>query len=210
VLKKFLSFLAEYNYLPLFKLNKDVLIQSEVKEIIVFSEKDIIEIMKGLKEKNSNFSTTIQLLVYTGLRPSDLLSLSAKDIDLNNQVFQYYSPKSKEYFQIPIHEELIPILRVRIDEIKDGQILEYEDSKAIGKAFRRYMKDLEIADKKYNLRTFRKSFVSFAHSSGLDLATVSGLVGHKKISTTQKFYNKLNITKQSSELKKLKFPSFTS
>ncbi|MDD3559131.1 MAG: hypothetical protein PHW27_11245, partial [Melioribacteraceae bacterium] len=42
-----------------------------------------------------------------------------------------------------------------------------------------------------------------AHDCGIDLATVSKLVGHKQITTTAKYYNKISISKQLKELQKL-------
>jgi len=48
------------------------------------------------------------------------------------------------------------------------------------------------------------SIVSY---SGIDLATVSKLVGHKQITTTQIHYNQLSISKQTDELKKFKLIS---
>jgi integrase len=207
ILKKFLTFLAEYSYIPLFRINKDVIIQPEVKRIIVFSEANIITMLEGLANKSGRFQIAFQLLLYTGLRPSDLIDLKYEDINLTKQNFQYYSPKTKEYLQVPIHNDLVPILAKNLESRGDGKILDYKDVKILGRAFHRYLNQLELDGKGYNLRTFRKTFVTLAHDSGLDLATVSKLVGHKKISTTQKYYNLLSISKQTDELEKLKMPS---
>lgn len=204
VLKKFLGFLFEYSYTPVFKVNKDVLHKPEVKPIITFDDEDIKLIFNNLSEKNVNFTTTIYLLFYTGLRPSDIYEIKVEDIDLKRGVFKYYSPKTKEHFIVPIHNELLPELKRRCKEIGSGRIIAYEKINNIGKAFRRYLKHLGIDGKGYTLRTFRKTFISLAHDSGIDLATVSKLVGHRQISTTAKFYHKLDISKQITELNKLK------
>ncbi len=104
----FLNFLFEYGYVPMFKINRDVKTKPEVKEKIIFRDKDIDTIFSGLEEKNQNFRTAIYLLFYTGLRSSDILTIEAKDVDLNNQTINYYSPKRKLYRQIPIHPDLHP------------------------------------------------------------------------------------------------------
>jgi len=43
------------------------------------------------------------------------------------------------------------------------------------------------------------------HNCGADLATVSKLVGHRQVTTTEKYYNKLSILNKSNELNKLRF-----
>ncbi len=203
-LNKFLDFLFSYDYLPAFKINKDVKIKPETKPIILFTQKDINTILANLKTKNSNFRTMILTLIYSGLRPTDIFNLTVNDIDLENAVLTYYSIKTREPFIVPIHKELISVFDERIREITEERIYEYSSSKEMGKAFRRYLDKIELGGKGYNLRTFRKYFVSMAHDNGIDLATVSKLVGHKNISTTAKFYNKISISKKSFELNKLK------
>jgi integrase len=145
------------------------------------------------------------MLLYTGLRPSDIYNIEVKDIDMEANTFNYYSEKTDEYFQLPIHRELRPILYDRIKEVKEGKLFMYETIGNIGRAFRRYLKKLNLNNKGYTLRTFRKTVVSLMHDSGVDLATVSKLVGHKQITTTEKYYNKLSLQKKSDELNKLKF-----
>ena len=70
-----MNFLFEYNYTPMFKINREVKTKPEVKEKIIFTDEDLSEVLNGLKGKNSNFQTTIFLLAYTGLRPSDILNI---------------------------------------------------------------------------------------------------------------------------------------
>lgn len=204
VLKKFLGFLFEYNYTPVFKINRDVLIKPEVKSIITFSDEDIIKFFDGMEDKNSNFKTTMSLMFYTGLRPSDIYNVTVKDLDVKNKLMHYYSQKTDEHFIVPIHKDLIPILEKRCSEVKDGKILDYDRIDSIGRAFRRYIENIELTGKGYTLRTFRKTFITAAHASGMDLATVSKLVGHHNISTTAKYYNKLSVNKQAHELNKIK------
>lgn len=203
VLKKFLGFLFEYNYAPVFKINKDVLIKPEVKSIITFSEDDITKFFDNMDDKNSNFKTTMSLLFYTGLRPSDIYNITTDDLDLKNNLMRYYSQKTDEHFIVPIHQDLISIVEKRCSEVKSGKLLDYDRIDSIGKAFRRYLKKIGLLNKGYTLRTFRKSFITAAHNSGMDLATVSKLVGHHNISTTAKYYNKLSVNKQATELNKL-------
>lgn len=205
LLKKYLRFLFEYNYIPVFVLNSAVTFKPQTKEIIIFSKKDIVSLIKGLKDKNNNFISTFYLLLYTGLRPCDIYNLKVEDIDLQEGTFKYYSPKTRTYFMVPFHPDLAPILKARIDEVGTEKLLEYSTINNIGKAFRRYLMQIGLTVHGYDLRTFRKTFITTAHECGLDLATVSKLAGHFQITTTEKYYNKLSLKKKSYELNKIKF-----
>lgn len=202
-LKKFLSFLFEYNYTLRFTINKDLLPRQYIGPVNIFTRDELKKILAGLKKKNSNFRTLIYLLTYTGLRPSDVYNICVEDIILSENKLNYFSQKTGDYFTVPIHSKIKSILRTRMKEVGSGKILNYELNN-IGKAFQRYLAELGLDDKKYNLRTFRKTFISLAYENGIDLATASQLVGHKKITTTQKYYTKFSIARHQEELKKFR------
>lgn len=205
VFNKFLRFLFEYEYLPIFMLNKDIKPKPERTEIIVFTKADNKKILETLdtKEKNSNFKTMIYLLNYTGLRPSDIVNLTVESIDLENLELSYYSQKTDQYFTVPFREKLKPILKERMNEVKSGKILNYASEKEMGKAFRRYLKDIELTGKGYNLRTFRKTFATRAFEKDIAIVSTAALLGHSNMSTTMKYYTKANRKKLADELKKL-------
>jgi integrase len=206
-LNHFLNFLFEYNYTQMFKINREVKTRPEVKEKITFTDEDLSKVIKNLKGKNLNFKSSINLLAYTGLRPSDLMSIRVKDIDLQNRMMKYYSPKRKIFREIAFHEKLIPILKRRIKEIKDGPLLNYNCTENFGRAIRRYFEMLKLDDKKYSARTFRKTFISLCRSRyNMDASVVMELVGHEHSNTTDKYYNKISIETMKLELKKYMIP----
>jgi integrase len=200
--KRFLNFLFDNEYIPFFKISKDFYIKPEVKDILVFEISDIKIILESLPKKNGNFQTMIYLLLYTGLRPSDLINVRVEDINFIEATLKYYSPKTDEHRTVPIHQELIPLLKNRVDEIQIGKLIQYSQIRNMGKAFQRFA-ELKGLNPDYNLRTFRKTFISLSHDAGVDLATVSKLVGHSNISTTSKYYHKLSLARQNSEINKL-------
>lgn len=185
----------------LFKISKDFYIKPEVKDILVFEISDIKKILESLHDKNENFQTMIYLLLYTGLRPSDLIDIRAEDINFSDATLKYYSPKTDEHRTVPLHQELIPLLKKRVDKIKTGKLIQYSQVKNMGKAFQRFA-EFNGLNPEYNLRTFRKTFISLSHDAGVDLATVSKLVGHSNITTTSKYYHKLSLSRQNKEINK--------
>jgi integrase len=206
-LTHFLNFLFEYSYTQMFKINREVKTRAEIKEKVIFSDADFSKIMKNLKKKNLNFVTAINLLAYTGLRPSDLMTIKAENIDLLNRTMRYYSPKRKKFREIAFHEKLVPVLRKRIKEVRKGLILNYNNTENFGRAIRRYMEVLYFKGKQYSARTFRKTFISLCRSKyNMDASVVMELVGHEHLNTTDRYYNKISFDVMNQELKKYVIP----
>lgn len=202
----FLNFLFEYSYTPMFKINREVKTKPEIKEKIVFGEQDVKLIFKKLKGKNSNIITTIYLLFYTGLRSSDILTIQKDNVDLENRIISYYSPKRKKFREIAFHKDLVPILKKRLAVLSGNQLLDYSRVENLGKAVTRYLKSIKFK-KDYTARTFRKTFITFCRSLyDMDASIVRELVGHEHTNTTDRYYNQISIARMKEELKKFKRP----
>ncbi len=202
----FLNFLFEYSYTSMFKINRDIKTRPERKEKIIFSDDDIVKILNNLQNKNSNFKTLIVLLFYTGLRPSDLMTIQCEKIDLKNHSLRYYSPKRKIHKEIPFHSKLIQRLTERISEVKTGKLLNYNSVENIGRAIGRYLIQLGINDKGYSTRTFRKTFITLCRNRfSIDASIVRELVGHEHTNTADRHYNLINMDAMRNELKKFTF-----
>lgn len=205
-LMHFLNFLFEYSYTPMFKINREVKTKPEVKEKIIFSDKDIIKIFDNLDEKNSNFTTTVYLLFYTGLRSSDIMTITKNNVDLENRVINYYSPKRKKYREIAFHEDLVLIIKKRVLEVEGNQLLNYSRVENLGRAITRFIESLDLR-KEYTARTFRKTFITLCRSRyDMDASIVRELVGHEHTNTTDRYYNQISISKMKKELLKFKRP----
>ncbi|HEX2866295.1 MAG TPA: hypothetical protein VHO03_04595 [Ignavibacteriales bacterium] len=62
----------------------------------------------------------------------------------------------------------------------------------MGKAFNRYLDAIELSDKGYTLRSFRKDFISRSQEAGISINTTALLVDHSNIKTTMTYYMKLS------------------
>ena len=205
-LNKFLNFLFEYNYIEVFKINKDLKFKPAETEVIIFEQEDIQLMFDNLKDKTDNFKKAFYLMLYTGLRPSDIIDIKRQDLDLENNTLKYYSKKTKTYNYIPVVPELTEALAPLIKDKKPTErILEYDNYLNIAKAINRFLKQLGLKEKKYNARTFRKTFISLAFESGVHYVTTAEIVGHKNILTTKKHYTKLSLAKTQAEVNKIKF-----
>ncbi|HPN37288.1 MAG TPA: site-specific integrase [Melioribacteraceae bacterium] len=144
------------------------------------------------------------MLMYTGLRPSDIINITVEQIDLLKMEMRFYSSKTDNWFVRPIHEKLTDILTTRINEVKTGRIFNYSNSKAMERAVRRYYAALKMSDRGYTIRTFRKDFISRSQESGVSIAATAMLVGHSNIKTTMTYYTKFSSNHLKDELSKLK------
>lgn len=205
-LKKFLYFLFDNGYLTeTFRISKDVQVSIEIGKKIIFKPEHIHLIFDNLKDKGNNFRTCIYLLAYSGLRSTDILSIRAELIDLKGKTFQYLSPKLKKYIIIPIHSKLLPVLKERLLEIKEGPIIEYSHHHAVRIALKRYLDSLSIGCFGYSPRTFRKSFDTWAYQAGMNTVANSRLVGHS-ITTAERNYREVYMEDLRKELNKFSLP----
>jgi integrase len=177
-------------------------------EVNPFTEKELNKIISNANGYMKNF---IQLMVSTGMRPGEIVSLKWSDIDFQRK---------------RIDIERTRIRSIKRGEIKDGEVKtvssergadmlilaeeallkqkeltsEYEyvfinQSKRpfyshdiIGLNFRKILKRSEIKERPlYNLR---HTFASQLISKGADITWVSKMLGHKDITITLKVYTK--------------------
>lgn len=172
---------------------------------MIFTDDDRDDLINELhsEEKNTNFTTMIYMLMYTGLRPSDILSITVDRIDLKKKTIKLYASKINKWFEQPIHDILLPVLKERIMEVKTGKLLNYAEEKNMGLAFRRYLKKIGLNGKGYNLRTFRKDYISRGQQAGIPIQVISRLVGHSNIKTTMEYYTYFSTDYLHEELKKM-------
>lgn len=203
---KFLKFLFEYNYIPKpFAINSDVKTRMPKGDPKIFSDADRKKILNSLgkQEKNNNFKLMVNMLMYTGLRPSDIIDITVDQVDLKKMLIKFRSSKVDKWYYRPIHPKLKTILRQRIKEVKSGRLFDYAEVKNMGKAFSRYLEDIKLDHKDYDLRTFRKDFISRCQEAGIQISAASMLAGHSKITTTMEYYTTLSPEYLRKELDKL-------
>jgi integrase len=191
----------------MFKINRDIKTKPEVKDKIVFTDVHIKKIRKNLLHLNLNQRTTVMLLLFTGLRPSDILSFTGEKIDLKKRMIKYFSSKTRKNRQIYFHKELIPILRQRIDAVGNGKLLNYKNVANISRAIARFFKFLKLTGKGYSARTFRKTFITLCRNRfGIEDAIVREIVGHSQGNVPDKFYNQIDDKSIKKALDKIKLP----
>ena len=169
------------------------------KEIDVFSDEEVERILFYL-EDSSRVSIrdkgVILILLYTGLRVSELVNLKIQDIDFLTSTLKVVG-KGGKYREVPLKMEVSEGIKEYME--KERQAHKYSSSEYLFLTQRAGKMDKDTVNKilnrkgKYlNLKMkphkFRHTFCTRLLSKGVELTTVAKLAGHSNIQTTATFY----------------------
>lgn len=163
------------------------------------------EILLILKNSTGNLYYFIVIMIYTGMRPGEIIALTWNDVDFEKKQIavdknirdgilgDVKTPSSVRYVDI-IPSLEIELLKFYNSSIKTSYIFISNRNKPyyshinFTSMFRRLLKKLNIQGKVlYNLRhTFASSMIS----KGVNILWVSKMLGHKDVSVTLKIYTK--------------------
>lgn len=210
VLKGILRY-AEMKYEVNFKLGLISSPSLYKKEIEIFDEKDRKKIEKYCIESNDIKCLGILISLYTGLRIGEVCALKWKNIDFENKYICvtntiqrvyigkkdtkviYTSPKThKSTRKIPISNILYNQLKKLSKEFeKDAFILsgnkeEYVEPLSYRYKYKIILKDNNIQYKKYH--TLRHTFATRCIKVGMDIKSLSEVLGHANVTITLNIY----------------------
>ncbi|MBS4536227.1 site-specific tyrosine recombinase XerD [Clostridium sp. D2Q-14] len=166
-------------------------------EVNILLNKPDISTVKGVRDK-----AMLELLYATGIRVSELISLTLEDVDLNLGIIISSRESSNERI-IPIGklcikslDDYLSIYRTKLvkDKKADNLFVNYHGNKLTRQGFwkiiKTYTKNANI-EKRITPHTLRHSFAVHLLENGADLKSVQEMLGHADISTTQ-IYTKMN------------------
>lgn len=137
-----------------------------------------------------------ELLYATGVRCSELTGIKISDIDFNQKTIIITGKGRKErlvLFGSKAHQRLIDYLRCERSAVKDkheylflncrNQRLTSRSVQRIVEMFRKFLK----IERKITPHKIRHSFATHLLNKGADLRSVQELLGHKTLSSTQRY-----------------------
>lgn len=138
-------------------------------------------------------SAIIELLLQTGIRIGELAQLSLDDISLDKKQLYVRAYESRDGRTVPLNDPAIKALQeyIEIRPHSDNRIVFLTKTghpflvRNIRTAIDRYFKLAGIENAKVN--DLRHTFIIHQLKSGTPLTYVSKLVGHKRLSTTEKY-----------------------
>ena len=144
---------------------------------------------------------SIQLVCYLGVRPGpcELFSLKWSDVDFDKNQVHVYASKTNTHRYVDFTDDFGVLLKEHKKISTTEYLVEYEGQRIISlkKAFNRACERAGIT---YPIRMydFRHLYATMMLNAGADLAAVSKLMGHSRISTTANSYYE----SRSSEMKR--------
>jgi len=198
-----------FNYL----VEEDIIIKSPIKkrhnpveqrkQIVTFKDDELIKILEIAKKHDPDFYKALVFLNSTGIRPCDFVNLQAGDFDFENEIISIKMSKTSREIHFPIYKELKKFLEKELPEIKtmnkEEKVFDKFTVYTMGRRLRRIKIKMGVQQlKKYNLKTFRKTFATDKIDKGMDGVKVAQLLGHTSVNTTARYY----INKKTETLKK--------
>ena len=190
-------FLVKENIVKENLMSSSTLPKRDKKLPIVLSQEEMIEILDGIivcDAISSRNRCMVELLYATGMRISELLNLTLKDLNIKMGFIKVIGKGNKERM-IPIGSYVGEILEQYINDYraefnikndsllffnKHGQRLSREEFYSI---LQTIVNSTSIT-KKVSPHTFRHTFATHLLENGADLRSIQELLGHSDISTT--------------------------
>lgn len=215
------TMLTYINYMKIFfnyLIDEEIILKNPIKRkqiprrikknIVFFDEKMVDDILNVAKERDEKYYGFLMMLLLTGQRPMDVLSLKVGNIDMENKVIEFNISKTSKQIIFPIYDELYEFIDMELTHIKDidddERVFSEFTSESIRKRFQRIKRHLNITEKNiFTLKTFRKTFASYLASKGVDQAKIADLLGHDDAQTTRKYYAAVSAAGLRNELNKI-------
>jgi len=153
-----------------------------------------VQVERILEAADSRFRNMVVLFLNTGLRRDELLHLAWDDVDLERKILAVqakdgWQPKDYEVRHIPLNDKALTALR-ELGKGRNGNDWLFPNRKGeplaglpITHKFKALLRQVGI--EKGHLHMLRHTFASRLAMRGVDLYTVSKLLGHASIKTTE-------------------------
>ncbi|MGG0937297.1 tyrosine-type recombinase/integrase [Brevibacillus centrosporus] len=177
-------------------------------EVEVFSEQEVNQLLFFVQDRSKvslRNHLIVWLLLYTGLRVSELCGIQLNDMDYLTNTLRV-TGKGGKYREIPLRPDLVDLIKEYIRS--ERQENRHRDSHylLLSQRAEKMHKDavntlLEGLEKQLGFKLyphkFRHTFCSRLLKRGVPLTTVSKLAGHAHIQTTAHYY--INTSRQDKE-----------
>ena len=148
-------------------------------------------------EQNLEFVDTIIIMIYTGLRIGELLTIKRENvfIDKRYMIGGIKTEAGKDRV-IPIHEKIVPFIQKWYDKNKEwlitnfkGEQMQYSNYKR--EKFENIMEKLRM---EHNPHDTRHTFASLMDSAGANKLCIKRIMGHSSQDITDKVYTHKDIS----------------
>ncbi len=144
----------------------------------------------GTGKNQEHLKPIIIFAVNTGCRKEEILSLKWSQVDLEHGFITLFKTKNTEMRNIPINEPLCQLLE-NLPKVEGSEYVfhNYRTGTRLFDIKRSYPTAVEQAGfgEEVVFHTLRHTFASHLVMAGVDIATVSRLMGHKSLAMTMRY-----------------------
>lgn len=180
--------LKHYKFLPVKEKSKPILSEAEIHAFLN---------LKPTPRDNlvtfSTYSLFFHILADTGARPGEIAALTVNDVDFGRGVFVLPTSKTNSPRVIPIPPTVEKAVKSAVEHAteylftthKGNQLRDHNWSREFQKRIGR----LGIKRNQLTCYALRRGFITEMLDEDINMFAVQRIVGHKKATTTQKYYN---------------------
>ena len=169
-------------------------------------------IKKAVSDNDSPINDYLMILLYTGLRVREMLSLTVADVHISDRYIHISQSKTKSGVRdVPIHHILIPVFsRLVAGKDPDDHIITTQTGKPysyqnFNYSYKNYRCKYGLGDECYSIHTTRHTFISRMRELDIDDKYIKAIVGHAEGTVTGDVYSHISIRKLIESIDKLSY-----
>ena len=172
----------------------DKLTRAKTKRTYLTIE-EVKTLMETECEMNKDVRSAFLFSCFCGLRLCDIKNLQWKHIKAVNKtpMVEIYQQKTSEPLYLPLSDAAVKNLPPRAD--REEFVFTLPSHGIVNKHIHRWTEAAGITDRNITFHTARHTFATLNLTAGVDLYTVSKLLGHTEIRTTQIYAEVVNSAK---------------
>ena len=131
------------------------------------------------------------IMMYTGMRPSEVLELQVGNIDLlKRQMVGGMKTDAGKNRRIPIHRDLVGLIRTLLEEAKEAGRTTLIPSMSYNTLLVKMKETMPHFAKKHSMRDWRRFVVTTCRQNKIDEAILDSYIGHEPGTVQEKHYYK--------------------
>lgn len=166
----------------------------EIQALLDACDSNVVSITgKKIEQKQAHLKPIIIFALNTGCRKEEILSLKWENVDMKHGFINLIQTKNGERRQIPINDTLREMLKGLTRRLHVPYVFHnYDEEKKTGTRYGDVKRSFQTACRKAGIHDFvfhslRHTFASHLVMNGVDLTTVSRLMGHKSLTMTLRY-----------------------
>lgn len=160
-----------------------------------FTEEEIQILWNNIKR--DDFIKNILILIYTGLRPGELIEIKTKDVYLEDRYMRGgFKTEAGTNRVIPIHKRILPFVKEKVEQGNEYLVTKKNGTKMSYHNFYRdnFLKTMEQLGMDHKPHNCRHTFATRMDNAGANKLAIKRIMGHASKDITDKVYTHKDIT----------------